>query len=61
MIGPLQNSIGLETSLQASRWVLGEDEMDDAAVAAFREKLKTLGLDEFMAFWQKALDETKGA
>ena len=61
VIGPLQNSIGLETSLQASRWVLGEDEMDDAAVAAFREKLKTLGLDEFMAFWQKALDETKGA
>ena len=60
-IAPLQNQIGLETDLQASRWVLGEDEMDDAAIAAFREKLNGLGLEAFMQFWQQILDSTKGA
>lgn len=59
-ISPLQNQIGLETDLQASRWVLGEDEMDEAAVAAFRDKLNSLGLESFMQFWQQILDSTKG-
>ncbi len=59
-ISPLQQQIGLATDLQASRWVLGEDELDDASVAAFREQLDALGLDRFMRFWQQRLDEIGG-
>ena len=60
LITPLQNAIGAETDLQAGRWIIGEDEMDDASIAAFREKLNSLGLEQFMQFWQQALDEIKG-
>ncbi|MBQ6233222.1 MAG: extracellular solute-binding protein [Clostridia bacterium] len=56
-IAPLQNAIGLETDLQASRWILGEDKLDDGSVAAFREKLNGLGLEEFMGFWKQRLNE----
>ena len=35
--------------------------MDDAAIAAFRDKLNGLGLEAFMQFWQQILDSTKGA
>ena len=60
-ITPLQNRIGLETDLQASRWVLGEDELTEAAVAAFHERLDGLGLAQFMDFWQQVLNELEGA
>jgi hypothetical protein len=54
---PLQNRIGLETDLQASRWVLGEDELTDESVAAFRGRLHELGVEDFMGFWQELLDK----
>ena len=60
-IGPLQNKIGLETDLQASRWILGEDELTDESVDSFRDRLTQLGVEDFMAFWQERLDEWKGA
>ena len=56
-IAPLQNRIGMAVDLQASRWVLGEDEPDDSSVKSFREELERLGLDEFMQFWQQILDQ----
>ena len=56
-ISPLQNRIGLETDLQASRWVLGEDELTDESVAAFRARLHELGVEDFMGFWQELLDK----
>ena len=58
-ITPLQGRIGLETDLQASRWILGEDALDDDAVSAFRGRLEAEGLDSFMQFWQERLDETE--
>ncbi len=57
----LQNKLGLEVDLQSGRWIIGEDELTDASVAAFREKLDSLGLPEFMSFWQQLLDQSKGA
>ena len=57
---PLQDAIGKETDLQACRWILGRDELTDESVTAFRERLEGLGLGQFMAFWQSALDQMKG-
>ncbi len=60
-ISGLQNKIGLETDLQASRWILGEDALDEAGIAAFRDKLADLGIEGFMGFWQQMLNELEGA
>ncbi len=59
-ITPLQNRLGAEIDLQASRWILGEEELDDAAYSAFLERLDQMGLPEFIAFWQRILDRTEG-
>ena len=59
-ITPLQNAIGLETDLQASRWILGEDELTEESIAAFRQKLNDLGLERFMQIWQQILDDING-
>ena len=56
-IQPLQEKIGYYVDMQIARWVLGEEEISDAAFAAFSEELNSLGLTEFMGFWQDVLDE----
>ena len=56
---PLQNAIGQEADLQASRWIIGEDALTDESAAAFRTRLDELGLEQFMSFWQERLDEMR--
>ncbi len=56
----LQSALGLLVDMQMARWVLGEEETDDAHFEAFETELKQAGLDEFLALWQKKLDEQGG-
>ena len=56
-IAPLQEQLGYYVDMQIARWVLGEEEISDESFAAFESKLQELGLQEFLAFWQKVLDQ----
>ena len=56
----LQALIGEYVDVMLGRWILGEEEISDEAFAAFEEKLKELGLPEFLAFWQDVLDQQQG-
>ena len=55
-IDALQQQIGYYVDMQLARWVLGEEEISDAAFEAFETHLNELGLQDFMAFWQEVLD-----
>ena len=55
-ITALQNKIGPYVDVQLARWVLGEEEISDESFAQFEQTLYDLGLSDFLAFWQSALD-----
>ena len=56
-IAPLQAQLGYYVDMQLARWVLGEEEISDETFAAFETKLRELGLDKFISFWQNILNE----
>ena len=56
-IAPLQERLGSYVDIQFARWVLGEEEISDAAFDAFSQKLSELGLPDFLQFWQDVLDQ----
>lgn len=55
-IAPLQEKLGSFVDVQMARWVLGEEEISDAAFDAFSQKLNELGLSDFLTFWQNVLE-----
>ncbi|NLD35159.1 MAG: extracellular solute-binding protein [Clostridiales bacterium] len=55
-IAPLQGVIGRYVDESIARWVTGEWAVTDEQFAAFEAELETLGLQSFMAFWQRVLD-----
>lgn len=58
-IAPLQAALGRYVDESIARFVLGEWEIDDGRFAAFEEELTSLGLPEFMDFWQRIYDRTE--
>lgn len=56
-IAPLQEKLGYYVDMQLARWVLGEEEISDGSFAAFEAKLRELGLEEFLDFWQDVLNQ----
>lgn len=56
-IAPLQVKIGTYVDMQLARWVLGEEEISDASFAQFESTLNEMGLNDFLAFWQRVLDQ----
>ena len=59
-IAPLQAKIGEYTDVMFGRWVTGDEEISDASFIRFEETLNELGLQEFLDFWQRVLDQQKG-
>ena len=55
-IAPLQKELGYYVDMQIARWVLGEEEISDESFSVFHEKLRELGLNDFLAFWQDILN-----
>ena len=52
----MQGVIGRYVDESIARWVTGEWAVTDEQFAAFEAELETLGLQSFMAFWQRVLD-----
>ncbi|MBR1585310.1 MAG: extracellular solute-binding protein [Clostridia bacterium] len=59
-ITELQNAIGAYVDIQLARWVLGEEEITDAAFDQFEQTLNELGLPAFLTFWQDVLEQQGG-
>ncbi len=59
-ISSLQGGLGYLVDMQIARWVLGEEEISDESVSAFKSSLKEAGLDEFLALWQGIYDAQEG-
>jgi putative aldouronate transport system substrate-binding protein len=59
-IAPLQAAIAEHVDVSIARFILGEREITEPELAAFRQELEALGLERFMAFWQTIYDRTEG-
>jgi putative aldouronate transport system substrate-binding protein len=59
-IAPLQAAIAEHVDVSIARIILGEREITEPELAAFRQELEALGLERFMAFWQTIYDRTEG-
>ncbi|MEG0997000.1 MAG: hypothetical protein RSH26_08565, partial [Clostridia bacterium] len=49
---PLQNVLGQYVDEAIAQFVLGQQELNEQTIAAFREGLTQNGMDEMVAFWQ---------
>lgn len=49
----LQSGLGTAVDTTFARWILGEVEINDETITAFRQNLKDLGVDEMIAYWQQ--------
>ena len=56
-VASLQSALGMYVDETLARFVLGELEINDETVTAFREELVKLGCEEMIAFWQNKAQE----
>lgn len=57
-IAPLQAALGRYVDESIARFVLGEWEISDEQFSEFESEIETLGLDQFLLFWQDVLDSS---
>ncbi len=55
----LQNELGLYVDESIARFVMGEWEINDETVKAFREGLEQRGVDRMIDFWQNVADQVQ--
>ncbi|MBE5777818.1 MAG: extracellular solute-binding protein [Clostridiales bacterium] len=55
-IQPLQDALGRYVDEGLARFVLGQVELNEANIAAFRQGLKERGMDEMLLLWQSVAD-----
>ena len=55
-IAGLQSKIGPCVDIAIANWVMGEEEISDASFEKFYSELDSLGLADFLRFWQDAVD-----
>lgn len=55
-IQPLQNALGLYVDEGLARFVLGQVELTDENIAAFRQGLRERGMEEMLLLWQPIAD-----
>lgn len=58
-LDPMQRAIGRYVDESIARFVLGKWEATDDAFKRFEDELQALGVQEFLAFWQEVLRQTK--
>lgn len=58
-IQPYQNKIGKYTDESLTRFIIGEEELNEQTWSNFNSEIKKLGLDEFIQFWQNKITEKK--
>lgn len=56
-LAPLQAALGQYVDESIARFTLGEWQVNQERLDAFRQHLKTLGVEEFIALWQQIYDE----
>ena len=56
-IAPLQQALGRYVDESIARFVIGEWEMSDERFALFETELQSLGLEQFLSFWQAVLND----
>lgn len=56
-VAPLQSAIGRFVDEGIARFVVGEWEVSDRAFEQFRAQLDEMGIPQFLAFWQAALEK----
>ncbi len=59
-IAPLQAQLGLYVDESIARFVLGEWQVTPEQLAAFRERLNELGVEQFLGIWQQIYDRGMG-
>ena len=53
----LQSQLGPYVDEGLARFVMGQTELNEETIAAFREGLRERGMDEMIAFWQSVADD----